>query len=453
MTFLLLMALSVAGVVMVVVLRRWQTVVVGLVTAILVAMAVIAGSVSEPAYSYFMGRLIEFRPIYGRILAFCYVCTTAVTVSGLRSYYNPTGYASTMAFTALITAAISVQDGILGALLLGAALVLVVFVMASPSRDDQMASLQVLSVLILIGPLLLLAVWALQSRSLNPNDLSYLQLGVISLILTFALGMGAFPFGFWFPPIVRKGNPIAVVLVYIAMVALVMRLAAILPQLLWPQGQLLVANLLLRAGLITVIAGSLLALLKSSLDGIFAYSVLSTLGITMLGLGIGTDISIRAALLHLIYTGIALTGGSIGLAVLRRYYGGTLLTQISGARQRFPLAVMGLFLCGLSLSGLPLTAGFITRFTIFSEIDTAHLGMTIAVAAAGIGPAVGWFRFALAVRGSSVRAPMNWLLLPAVLCVMMGGTLVFIDTFPSLLEALDPQFPLMLEDFRLLLVP
>jgi len=36
---------------------------------------------------------------------------------------------------------------------------------------------------------------------------------------------------------------------------------------------------------------------------------------------------------------------------------------------------------------------------------------------------------------------------------MMGGTLVFIDTFPSLLEALDPQFPLMLEDFRLLLVP
>jgi hypothetical protein len=175
-----------------------------------------------------MGRLVELRPLQAYVLAFCYLLATVLVLAGYRLSYGAGVYPLTLFFMAVVTACVAIQDATLAALLLEVALIVGVLIMAISIPDATITSLRVLSVLILLGPLLLVATWALAGRSVDPNDLSLIRLGGTSLVLAMVIGFGAMPLGFWLIPVLKNGNPLAIYLLgFTLQVVLLSRLSGV----------------------------------------------------------------------------------------------------------------------------------------------------------------------------------------------------------------------------------
>jgi formate hydrogenlyase subunit 3/multisubunit Na+/H+ antiporter MnhD subunit len=292
----------------------------------------------------------------------------------------------------------------------------------------------------LVGPLLLITVWALEGRSLNPNDESLIRLGGFSLILAIAIGLGVFPLSFWLPPIFRINNPLAVLLSFILQITLLVRLSSVFTISLWPGGQQVLYSLLVTAGFVTIIGAGVLAVIQESLGGILAYTVIADMGVVLVGIGLGTSSALQTSILHLGLRGLAIAGSSVGVSVLRTYYGTDSVARLKGAWHSNRLAVIGLSLCALSLVGLPFTAGFVSRLTILSMSGTNRVGWVIASIAAGFGPAFAWGRFLIFTRGRVDEAPRRTLLGPSILCVFIGAMLLVIGIYPRVIQLLPAEW-------------
>jgi len=86
--------------------------------------------------------------------------------------------------------------------------------------------------------------------------------------------------------------------------------------------------------------------------------------------------------------GLMLT--AMGLAVMRRRAGSDSFANLAGAARRLPLSTAGLVLGGLSLAGMPLTAGFPSRWAIYRLSSAPDL--TLAMLLSGAGVAFGYLR-------------------------------------------------------------
>ena len=88
-----------------------------------------------------------------------------------------------------------------------------------------------------------------------------------------------------------------------------------------------------------------------------------------LGLGLGTPASVSAAFIHignhaLIKGGIFMAIGGFVAALGAR----ASLDSLIGIGRRLPLTATAFLICGLSLAGLPLTAGFISKLYLVRAI-------------------------------------------------------------------------------------
>lgn len=449
-----LVTLPIVGGLVFIVLRRWPIIVVPLAAATLLAMSILAVSVSQTESTFFMGRLVELRPLQAFVLTYCYLLATALVLAGYRLSYGTGVYPLTLFFMATITACVAIQDTTLAALLLEAALIIGVLIMAISATDATLTSLRVLSVLILLGPLLLIATWALAGRSVDPNDLSLVRLGGTSLVLAIAIGFGVMPIGFWLIPVLKNGNPLAIYLLgFTLQVVLLSRLSGVFAFSLWPGGQQFLFSLLILGGLITAITAGVLAAFQTSISGILAYTLIADMGIVLIGIGLGTDTLLRVAILHLVYRGVAITGASTGLSVLRSCRGGDHLDQVKGAWQSSPLVVTGLLLAACSLVGMPLTAGFTTRLTIIGSLGTSRMPWAVAVMAASLGSAFAWGRFAFKAFSPGAGECRHEPLIPALMALLMGLVLLAIGCYPRLIQLLPQEWLQALMSIGLPLMP
>lgn len=436
-----LVVLPIAGGLVFILLSRWPIIVVPLAAATLLAMTILAMSVTQTESTYFLGRLVELEPLQGVVLAYSYLLAAVLVLVGYWLAYGRGVYPLTLFFLAIITACVTIQDATLAALLLEAAVVVGVLIMAASAPDTTFSSLRVLSVLVLLGPLLLIATWALAGRSVDPNDLSLVRLGGASLVLAIAIGFGVMPLGLWMIPVVKNANPLAIYLLgFILSIVLLSRLSGVFAYSLWPGGQQFLFSLLILGGLLTAITAGVLAAFQTSISGILAYTLISDMGIVLVGIGLGSSVLLRMAVLHLVYRSVAMTGAGTSLAVLRSSAGGDRLDQVKGAWQNSPLAVIGLLLTACSLVGLPLTAGFTTRLTIIGSLGSGRLTLAAVVIAASLGPAFAWGRFAVAAFNPEVVEYRHELIVPSLLALLMGLVLLAIGCYPRIIELLPKEW-------------
>jgi multicomponent Na+:H+ antiporter subunit D len=126
--------------------------------------------------------------------------------------------------------------------------------------------------------------------------------------------------------------------------------------------QLPMQQMLLLLALGGMFVASTLAIFQSDLKRLFAYSSVAQIGYIILGLSFGSTTGLTATIVHLFNHGV--TKAAIfmllgGVAISMR---GVVLTQVRGMGRHMPLTSMGLLLCGLSLIGIPGTAGFISKW-------------------------------------------------------------------------------------------
>lgn len=114
--------------------------------------------------------------------------------------------------------------------------------------------------------------------------------------------------------------------------------------------------------ILAIVSMSLVALFQDDLKRMLAYSSVAQIGYIMLGVGLANPSGLTAAVAHLFNHGMA--KGALFLLVggLTLRIGSTRFSQLSGLASRMPLTAFGVVLAGLSLVGVPGTAGFITKW-------------------------------------------------------------------------------------------
>ena len=210
------------------------------------------------------------------------------------------------------------------------------------------------------------------------NDIFFL-IGLGSLSVGLLFKVGAVPFHAWTPD-VYQGAPTAVT----AFMAAATKVAAFGATLRIFYSAVSGAEwswrpLITGIAIITMIVGSVIAIAQRDVKRLLAYSSIAHAGFLLTGVLALNQSGLIASLFYLASYGIT-TLGAFALVSLVRDSAGevTDLNRWVGLAKRSPViaGIFALFL--LSFAGIPLTAGFIGKFTIFSSAyENGNIGVVV----------------------------------------------------------------------------
>jgi NADH-quinone oxidoreductase subunit N len=193
-------------------------------------------------------------------------------------------------------------------------------------------------------------------------------------------------------------------------------------------------------GAVTMVLGSLLAIAQSDVKRMLAYSSIAHAGFVLVGVTAASQDGISASMFYLAaYAAMILGAFGVVMVVSRRGEERTGLTAYAGLAERSPVlaALLALFL--LSLAGIPPTAGFIAKVSVFSAaIRSGHWPLALIAVLASVIAAFFYIRVIVLMymQPSEDAEPVpvgslaGWgLVPPAVVTIVLG-------VFPSVLFGL-----------------
>ncbi len=156
---------------------------------------------------------------------------------------------------------------------------------------------------------------------------------------------------------------------------------------------------------VTMTVGNVLALQQTEMKRMLAYSSISQAGYMLIGLAVATSPAIAGALLQ-IFAHIFMKAGAflVVAAVLGLGVGGR-IEDWKGVGLRYPLLGVSFATMLLSLAGIPLTVGFVSKFVLFSAAVEAQ-GWFVWLAVAGLlNSALSVFYYARVLRVMYMEKP------------------------------------------------
>ncbi len=127
-------------------------------------------------------------------------------------------------------------------------------------------------------------------------------------------------------------------------------------------GRLPMQEVMLLLALAGMFAASLIAVFQTDLKRLFAYSSVGQIGYIILGLSFGSTTGLTATIVHLVNHGVTKGAIFLLLGCIALVMGGTSLSRVQGLGKRMPWTSFGIVVCGLSLIGVPGTAGFVSKW-------------------------------------------------------------------------------------------
>lgn len=127
-------------------------------------------------------------------------------------------------------------------------------------------------------------------------------------------------------------------------------------------------TLFMALGLIGIFVASISAMNQNNVKHVFAYSSIAQIGYMIVGFSLSTVTGLTATLLHLFNH--ALMKGAIFLALAAVVYrvGNVELNNLRGLGRQMPLTMAAIVIGGLSLIGVPLTVGFISKWYLLMAL-------------------------------------------------------------------------------------
>ncbi|MCS6917443.1 MAG: NADH-quinone oxidoreductase subunit N [Chitinophagales bacterium] len=258
---------------------------------------------------------------------------------------------------------------------------------------------------------------------------AYVVAGIVLLLAGMFFKISAVPFQFWVPD-VYQGAP-TVVTGFLATAGKVAAFAALLRLL---QEAILpaapdVQHLLSLVVAATVLAGNLMAVRQTSVKRMLAFSSIAHAGYMLLGLVVLNSRSADALFFYSVaYVLSGLTAFAV-LHVIESSCGGDGLEHFQGVARTQPGLAVAWTLAMLSLAGIPVTAGFIGKFYIFSSALAEGLVGLVVLAVIGsvisvyyyLRPVVSMFTSTGAIKPVSVPFSVQVLLLALSLLTLLFG--------------------------------
>ncbi len=130
---------------------------------------------------------------------------------------------------------------------------------------------------------------------------------------------------------------------------------------------------------VTMTVGNIAAITQSNTKRMLAYSSIAHSGYMLIGIAVGTQRGVTAALVYLfLYLFMQLGAFAIVTLMRRKDVVGDELKDLSGLYFRSPFAAVAMLIFMLSLGGIPPTAGFMGKFWIFSAaIEADYIWLAI----------------------------------------------------------------------------
>jgi len=126
-------------------------------------------------------------------------------------------------------------------------------------------------------------------------------------------------------------------------------------------------------GTVTMLVGALYAMVQGDLKRMLAFSTVSQIGYMITGLGIGTPLGITAALLHCLNHGFFKGGLFLAAGSVQHATGTRDMDQLGGLAARMPRTTATWLVQAGSMMGVPLMAGFASKWMLYSAALQAGL--------------------------------------------------------------------------------
>ncbi|WP_108892112.1 DUF4040 family protein [Staphylococcus haemolyticus] len=297
-----------------------------------------------------------------------------------------------------------------------------------------------------------------QSHSISEHAL-FIPMMIMLLIGAFTKS-AQFPFHIWLPKAMAAPTPVSAYLHSATMVkAGIFLLFKFTPILGLSDSYIYIVTFV---GLTTMIFGSVTALRQYDLKGILAYSTISQLGMIMSMVGLGGGIAqhssgpmaetytliLFAGLFHLMNHAIFKCALFMGVGIIDHEAGTRDIRRLSGMRKFFPKMNLVMTLAALSMAGVPLLNGFLSKEMFFDSLVSAiglqQFGLTLTIIVVAIGVIASIFTFVYAVymlketywgEFDEKKVPKKhihepWLFsLPAIILMVMIPIIFFIPNF------------------------
>jgi multicomponent Na+:H+ antiporter subunit D len=184
-------------------------------------------------------------------------------------------------------------------------------------------------------------------------------------------------------------------------------------------------------GAIMTVYGVGYAAIENDARRILAYHIVSQVGYMVCGVGIGTAMAVNGAVshayAHIIYKALLFMGAGAVLEMT----GISKLNELGGLYRRMPLAMIFTVIGGISISGFPLTSGFISKSMIIAAAGESHrIGLLLMMTLAAVGtflsvgiklPYFIWFGKDSGVEAKDAPWNMNLAMgIAAFLCFFIG---------------------------------
>ena len=127
-------------------------------------------------------------------------------------------------------------------------------------------------------------------------------------------------------------------------------------------GALRLDVLLLPMAILAMFVASTVAIYQRDVKRMLAFSSLAQIGYMVLGLSLATVTGLTGGIVHLFNHALMKSGLFLALACVVLRLGSTHLDDLAGLGKRMPLTAAAFVAGGLSLIGVPLTAGFISKW-------------------------------------------------------------------------------------------
>jgi len=214
-----------------------------------------------------------------------------------------------------------------------------------------------------------------------------LLIGAGMLLVGLGFKVAAVPFHMWTPD-VYQGAPtpvtgfMAAATKLAAFAAMLRFMNVVIPGLQWD-----LAPALWTVIALTMLVGTVLGIVQGNVKRMLAYSSIAHAGFVLLGVVALQQAGISSVLFYLLAYGFATVGAFAVVTLVRETDpDGNItaeaneLTQWAGLGKRSPLLAASMLVFLLSFAGIPLTAGFMGKFTVFTAAVQGGLGPLVVLA-------------------------------------------------------------------------
>ena len=280
-----------------------------------------------------------------------------------------------------------------------------------------------------------------------PRDLALLAVGL--LVVGFGVKAAIVPMHTWLPD-AHTAAPSGISAMLSGIVIQAALLAMVRALVVFGVGASAVASyglLLAFFAVLTMTVGNLVAMHQRDLKRLLAYSSVAQMGYILLGLGVGLEFGLTAAVLgglfHILSHALLKGGAFLSAGVLQRAYGTRDLTGLRGAGRAVPAAGFTFALFALGLAGVPPTAGFLSKLLIVTGTAQAGAIGVFLVAALIANSVLSLAYYVPAVTGllsgGGARPPARTSFPVVLPLLVLAGLVILFGVWPGLaLRVLEP---------------